>query len=83
MFITLLFILAALIINWVFNDFVKDTKYALTPAGMNVSFSVILAVLGFWNPILWWIAAAVVLSYAHEEFNRNVYRVQPWTEKAE
>lgn len=83
MAIIILFILAAVIINGIFNDLIKDTPYSLTPAGMNVSFSVILSVFGFWNPILWWVAGAIVLSYGYEQFNRNIYTLRPCTQKAE
>lgn len=75
MFLIILFLFVAFIINCLVNDLIKDTQFALTSAGMNMSFAFIVFLGGFWNPILWWVTATVLLSLALQEFNGHVYNV--------
>lgn len=76
MFPIILFLFVAIIINGLFNDLVKGTKFGLTQSGMNVSFAAIVAVGGFWNPILWVITATVLFTIFYQDLNGKIYNTR-------
>lgn len=75
MLLTILFLLVAVILNGLFNDMIKGTDFALTSAGINLSFAFIVFLGGFWNPVLWWMTAGVLFSTLYQEFNNRIYNV--------
>lgn len=74
MFAFVIVIILAIIINGLLGDYIHGTDMALTPAGLNLTFSGILVIAGFWNPMFFAVAFGIVFAFGYNEFNGYIYR---------